>query len=316
VSDGLAAPDWSTVEAAGDVTLAVAWRSGAKMKLGRLAISNNVAGDLRSVAIEWRDSLSGQQAAVWTPDADIADDVYLVTPAESAGTHPVLAASLQQHGTFLAALRNAAALPLLSAQELPAPELACYAVVVGDDPETRAVFIRRMNPRRGLRQGKRFTVYRDALMRVDDPILAFDEWFDLILVGDQLVVLSQTAFMSLFRDNAALAAQVPDWVGQLAGHLPLAAGGGDLLAELAQRNTRIRTRLESIVRRGHLADVDIDQIVEAMEAVGLEVDEYIEDDALVIEAGTAATLLHFLNEDFFLGGLSDAAFRADRKTAT
>jgi hypothetical protein len=235
--------------------------------------------------------------------------------SDTVGAHPILARDVEQHGTVLTALRNGAGLPALPANGLPAGELAFYAMIVGDDPDRRAVFLRRNNPRRGLRGGKWFTRYSDALVRVEDPLFAFDELVDLIYVDDQLIVLSQTAFMGLFRDNAALAAQVPRWVDDIAAHLPLVEGGVSILTELAQRNSRIRTRVEAIARRGHLATVTAEQISKAMSDVGLDPNTYLRDGKLVIENATAPMLVQFLNEDLFIGGLSATSFRADRKSA-
>jgi hypothetical protein len=308
-------PDWDAVDPDAALTLVVGWRSGTKMRLGRLTLSEEVANDLGAVVAQATADLADRQPEAWTPDADLPDESYLTMAADTVGTHPILAKDIEQHGTLLAALREGASLAPLPASRLPAAELAFYAMVVGDDPDGRAVFVRRANPRRGLRRGKRFTTYADALVRVEAPIFAFDELIDLVYVEDKLIVLSQTAFMALFRDNAALAAQVPRWVADIAKHLPLVDDGDKILADLAQRNSRIRTRVEAIARRGHLATVTSRQIRKAMTEVGLDPDIYVRSGKLVIEEATANTLLQFLNEDLFVGGLSATGFRADRKSA-
>jgi hypothetical protein len=309
-AEHLEPPNWESIDPAASITLVVGWRSGTKMKLGRLVLAKAL-GEVVGHVVE---DLADRQPETWTPDADLSDETYLMLAADDVGAHPILAKDVPRD-TLLAALRDGAGLPALAAADLPAAELAFYAIVVGQDPDGRTVFVRRSNPRRGLRHGKWFTSYAEALVRVDAPIFAFDELVDLIYVEDKLIVLSQTAFMALFRDNAALAAQVPQWITDIAQHVPIAPGGDEILANLAQRNSRIRTRLEAIARRGHLATVTADQLASAMTEVGLDPTSYLHGGALVVEEANAHALLQFLNEDLFVGGLSAEGFRADRKSA-
>lgn len=306
-------PDWDSVDPDGALTLTVGWRSGTKMKLGRLAVSDGVAATLAQVAGDVTADLADRRPESWAPDADLPDETYLMLPVESVGSHPLLARDVESHGHLLSALRNGTGLPLLPATELPAAELAFYAMVVGNDPHDRVVFLRRTNPRRGLRRGKWFTTYAEDLVRIDAPIFAFDGLVDLIYVEDKLIVLSQTAFMAMFRDNAALAAQVPIWVSDIAQHLPLSDDGDKVLTELAHRNSRIRSRLEAIARRGHLATVSARQLRKAMRDVGLDPESFISNGKLIVEESTAGQLLQFLNEDLFVGQLSAMGFRADKK---
>jgi hypothetical protein len=297
------------------LSLAVGWRSGTKMKLGRLETSPDASSRLADVAARCVAGLAGRGPEPWTPEADLPEDSYLMLPAESAGQHPALSRDLAAHGTLLEALRNAAGLPRLDADELPAADMALYAIVIGNDPSTRTVFLRRVNPRRSLRGGRMFSTYRDVLVPLDDPIFGFDDLIDLVYIDNQLVVLSQTAFMALFRDNEALTKQVPAWVGDLASAVPLTPGSTQVLNAKALRNLRVRTRLEAITRRGHLVSVTAEMLRKAFEEHGLDADSLLDEHgALCVDEDNVDVVLQVLNEDLFVGTLSSTAFRADKKS--
>ena len=229
------------------------------------------------------------------------------------GTAPILG---NEHGnlSLLAALQFAETLPDLKPDDLPVGDLSFYAVVIGDIAGSRAVFLRRSNPRRGLKRGRIYSLLADTLQRIEEPIFAFDEWMDLVAVGKDVFVLSQTVFAALFRDQDALAQQVPQWTTDLIAAVPIEAAGRQRLEECAQRDSRIRARLEAIVRRGHLASVSKEVLREAMQSAELDADSLINADGeFLLEEEDIASVLYFLNEDLFSGSLTQTNFRADKK---
>ncbi|MDP9232193.1 MAG: hypothetical protein M3O73_05420 [Actinomycetota bacterium] len=107
---------------------------------------------------------------------------------------------------------------------------------------------------------------------------------------------------------------IPQWVGAIADHLPLAGEGAAVLEEKAMKSSRLRRRLRSIYERGHFADVDIERVRAHVRELGLEEADFIAGNELVVDEADPMTLLDLLNEDLFTGGMSELGFRRDRKS--
>ncbi len=192
------------------------------------------------------------------------------------------------HGPLVAALRAGATIEHASGRQLPGADLLFYAIIVGDTPEDRTVFIRRANPRRSLR-GKVFGLLRnDTLEQVDEPLFGFDDKADLVVAGNEMLILSQTAFAALFRDNTELRALVPAWSGTLAGTLPFADGSLDVLNDKALRDTRLRTRLEAAATK---PVPSMAELRDAMVEFDFDPDDHIKDGKLVVTATSVRELL-------------------------
>jgi hypothetical protein len=121
-------------------------------------------------------------------------------------------------------------------------------------------------------------------------------------------------FEILFRDTPALQARVPEWVAEIGKHVTFAGDGAQRLATRAQTDGRLRRRIRSIVERGHLKDVTLEQIRAHIAAAGLVESDILENDKLVVDDANPFLVVYFLNEDFFQGGLTDSPFRSDRKS--
>jgi hypothetical protein len=166
-------------------------------------------------------------------------------------------------------------LETLAPAGIPTADLAFYALVVGGTLGHRSAFLRRSNPRRGLKRARIYTFLADSLERIEEPIFAFDEFVDLVFFGDKVGILSHSVFAAIFRDQDTLAAQVPQWARDLQQHVPITDDGRDRLTQKALRDSRLRARLESIVRRGHLPTVSQDTIRQAMSDAGMNPEKYI-----------------------------------------
>ncbi|MGY2872853.1 hypothetical protein ACVW00_000043 [Marmoricola sp. URHA0025 HA25] len=307
--------DYSPVDLSAALTLTVGWRSGTKTKLARIPMVAEVADEFRDVLEDVSAALTNREAEAWTPDAEVTPETYLVASRESIGGAPLLASDVA-FTNLPEALESASDLPRLNADDLPAADLSFYALTCGDDPNDRTVFLRRSNPRRGLRRGKWFTSLSDSLTRVEEPIFGFDDQVDLVFQDDHVLVLSQTAFAALFRANDELAAQVPHWVETLRNHVPMTRKGAKRLEARTLRDSRLKRRLEAITTRGHLQDVDPSELREAMTQVGLDPDRLVDSkNRLTFEDEDIPEVLQFLNEDLFYGALTQSGFRADKKAA-
>lgn len=303
------------VDTVGDMTLVVGWKSGTKTKLRQVYVGKDVQREFREVMRETIADLANREPEEWTPDADLSPETYLTIPTLELGAAPIMAS---EHGDLLLAdlLLTAEQLDPMPARDIPASNLSFYAILIGNTPTNRAAFLRRSNPQRGLRKGRIYTSLSDVLVSVEDPIFAFDRSFDLVFTDAEVRVLSQTVFAALFRDQDALSSQVPIWSETLSEHIPISPSGVSRLSDKAQRDSRIRARLEAIVRRGHLPDVSILDIKNAMIETGLDPDQLIDsNDNLALEESDIPQMLQFLNEDLFAGILTKIGFRADKKAA-
>lgn len=296
------------------VSLVIGWRtSSGKMNIRRLRLSKEVAADLREVASSAAAQLGAREPEPWAPDADLARETVLGLPL--AGIDPAPAMTVDHKGRgFFEELRGGADVPKLDADSIPAATLSFYAIAVGDIVGERTVFLRRSNPQRSLSAGRRLTVYRDQLVRIDEPLFGFDSTVDLVIHGDHMWVLSQTAFSYLFREDSALTRQIPIWVNDISNSVPMTAEGSARLQAKALRDSRAGRRLEAIARRGHLAIVTPQQLRDAMLEHDLDPSVLLDATGnLVLEDADIPRILQFLNEDLFVGSLSKTAFRADKK---
>lgn len=296
------------------MTLVVGWTSGRSLKLRQVLLSQDVAAAFRDVVQKATSQLAQREPAAWTPDADLSPETYLVLDADQVGDSPNLA-SEHSGQKFLSVLGRAERLEEINPKYLPAGDLSFYAIVVGQAGE-RAVFIRRSNPRRGLKRGRIYSTLSDTLQRVEDPIFAFDEWVDLVSFRGKLGIFSQTVFSAFFRDQETLAKKIPEWIASLAASVPMESDSRDLLETRVKKDSRLKARLEAIVRRDHLSSVSSSDLRLAMEEHELDPDRLMDaTGSLRFELDDIPQVLYFLNEDLFTGSLSKVGFRADKKAA-
>jgi hypothetical protein len=283
------------------------------MKLGQVLLGPDVAAPFRDVVGETLEDLSQKTSEPWSPEADQNAETYLTLTRDLLGDAPVLSTE-HSDVTFAEALLAAESLPVITPANVPAANLELYALTVGNTPGARAAFVRRSNPRRGLRAGRILTSLHDTLTRIEEPVFGFDLLMDLVLAGDEVHVLSQNTFRALFRDQEALIAQVPRWTSTLAAHIPIAAAGVERLGTKALRDRRVASRLETIVNRGHLDGITQEKLTETMTKVGLDPGVLLNSQGQIEFADEhIPTVLQFLNEDLFYGAITNLGFRADKK---
>jgi len=296
------------------LTLLAGWKSGpGKYKIARIRTSTGVADELRGVATSYKDSIGGREVESWTPDADLSPETVLHLPLENLGPQPRLVRPHQDHD-FVDVIRGRVEVAELKPTSIPAASIAFYVITIGDDPTSRTAFLRRMNPQRGLGGGRIFSILREVLVEVKDPIFGFDSYVDLVFHQDSVWIMSQASFAALFRENETLAKQIPGWVDDIREYISISDTAADSITGAAVRDTRIRTRLEAIARRGHLENVTPDQMREEMMKHDLEPSDFIEPTGeLKCDDSNLHLLLQFLNEDLFVGALSSSSFRAAKK---
>ncbi len=156
----------------GAATLIVAWRGGRNVYCRVLKAGGDVIDMLRSYTALAVQRLSDSDGRAYDPDdQQEAEQVYL-----SASREELLDTVL------MAQIERGSSLPLVSPNDLRQHTIVLYALVIGNDPDSRTIFIRKGSPVK-LATKSLVAVFDQTLMRVTDPILAFDQDFDVIIRG-------------------------------------------------------------------------------------------------------------------------------------
>jgi hypothetical protein len=163
----------------------------------------------------------------------------------------------------------------VSSRSLPRRRLALYAALLGGG-QNAVAFVRKSNPRQGVRSGGMLGVLGNALTKIDKPVFTLDDHFDLVIDEEGIAALSQNTFETLFRDVPALQARIPDWIAAIgAARHPFAGDGADRLAARCATDGRLRKRVRAIAERGHLADVPAARIRDHIRELGRSEEDFL-----------------------------------------
>jgi hypothetical protein len=289
-----------TVTLAGTGQLVVAWSAGAAYAGAHLA----VGGDLADRLLEFAQQASGglSNGHPYAPDVDMEDSTHLV--AERADLQDTL---------LLQTVELGADLPLATEKDIAERSLTCYALVVGAG-DAKVTFIRKRTP---VALGSKALVGRflsGEVTKVTEPLLAFDKVFDLIVTSEKVLILNKNGFDSLFRHSAVVLAKTPEWVSELAGHLPLAPGSDVVLNEALQRNQFHRNKFQAILKRPHIEKLTPADVEASMKRHGLDPQVLMPGGQLVFDTPeNTKQILNLLNEDLFKGEFSGDEFAAGSK---
>jgi hypothetical protein len=286
------------------LTLMVARRSGTNIIGGHVNVADAAAADLRDSARASLGDLDTLEQRAYDPDALLEVGEYFL----------LRRTDVEDSFGVLAFLDRGPASDLLAPEEVARKPQLFYAAVIGAAPAERLVFVAKSNPAKLVHAGFFLTLRGDVFTKIDSDVFLFEDRVDLIVSRDSLVVLNQSAFEQWFRDTPVIQERVHAWINGVTDHLPIAGDGADRLAERARTDSRLRRTLFSIQARGHLQHVGIERIRAHMAAQHLDEAKLLRGDELVFDQADPATLLKLLNEDLFLGGLTDEPFVVDRKS--
>jgi len=283
-------------------TLVVAWRAGRIAACRVVKAGGEVIAALRQYAKASQQRALETRGRPYSPDnLQETEDEYLFASQEEL----LDTALLEQ-------IKRGASLPQITSDELRKKRLALYALLVGNNPASRLIFIRKGNPvslgSKGL-----VAVFDDTLTRVTRPILAFDSEFDLLLYGDEAWIFNQAHFEALFKESEAVLAQTARWVDDLSQVLPIAAGGKDYLAARLRQNSLMRRKVQSILRSDYLPRLSADILIKSMKIHNLDPSKLLATGELVFTKETETDMLYLLNEDLWTGDFSGDRYAAARK---
>jgi hypothetical protein len=190
--------------------------------------------------------------------------------------------------------------------------LALYALVIGDDPDKLTAFVRRGNPVQLAKKGL-VTVFDRTLTRVERPLLAFDEKYDVIIFPGQVYVLNQKNFEGLFKESEAVLAKTSEWAESLSQALPMSEQSIQWMAKRLRETSVMRRRVQSILKSDYLRELTPDLLRSKMVQRGLSPQDLMDDDGLIINKETERDILLLLNEDLWTGDFSGEQYAATRK---
>ena len=282
------------------VTLAVGWRRRDALEGGRLELRGKVATTFTQNANSHLESLRSRTSRPYSPEVDLdAKDEYLLADL----------AEIDLGDPILDLLNRVELRDPLSVRQLPRQSLLFYAYVFPG----AAIFLRKFNPYQSAKSGKMFTRLTNSLSEIEEPVFAFDDRVDVAILDNGVFISNKNAFEQLFKDNEYLVRNIPNWASAITTYLSMAPGSEGILIQKCTSNTRLRRRLESIHRRGHLASVTIGAVRTEAIKHGIDPNQIIRNGQLHFDQVSSDDLLKLLNEDLLIGGLSGTKFAVDKK---
>lgn len=119
-----------------------------------------------------------------------------------------------------------------------------------------------------------------------------------------------------FREIGLIDKHVRGWVTGITDRLPMTPASEAELLRVAREDSQTWRRLREIRRRGHLARVELADVLKYANKVGLDPKSIVRQGKLVFDPGIRFGFLHLLNEDLYRGDLANVTFEAQRKAAT
>jgi hypothetical protein len=263
-----------------------------------------IAAELTRKTKEAVSGLKDRSAVQYSADAEL--DVHEVFILDDK-------ASLEELQDLRNLATSAATLPAIAPRDLDL-SIQFYAVVIGD--ESRLLLLRRTDPQIRYSAGRFLAIAGQQLRKLDEPAFSFAPGFDLVIAEKWLVILNQTAFERLFRDIGLIERHITTWVSGITDHLNMQPASLSALMDVAKTDSRTWRRLREIHRRGHLADVSLDDVRRYAKGVGLDPKKIVQNGKLVFDVSERFSFLHLLNEDLYNGPLTEETFEAQRKSRT
>jgi len=296
--------DLDEVEVPDELSLVVGWKVGNRGNLegGEVRTGAPVKRHLAEACERTLERIAEATMVPYTADLRLErDECLAVVDSALVEASPLTPIVLPQEP-----------LGVLGAPDLPRRSLLFSAVTISTEQGDLA-FVRKANPRPSARGGKILALLGNVLKRIEEPVFALEESFDMIVMDGAVVSLHQGDFELLFWDADLLQAAIPGWIDDVASHLPIEREGADRLKELAITDGRVRKRLRAISERGHLANVSLDQVRSYVNNLGFDEKDFVANGELIIDPSDPFKMLYVLNEDLFKGGLTATPFRSEGK---
>lgn len=280
----------------------VAWRTGHRAHGRTIKAGGDVMALLQRYAETALDKVRTADGRRYDPNDEQDDEC----PYLEADREELLDTSL------LSEILQAASLQQATDDDLLKRSLALYALVCGDDPDRPTAFVRKRNPVQ-LAKKSLVAVFDGTLTRVEKPLLAFDQQYDLIIRPDRIYILNQKNFEGLFKESDAVLAKTGEWAEELGQALPLSEQSEQWVAKRLRETSVMRRRVQSILKSSYLRQLTPNALRLKMKERGLDPRLLMDEDGLIINKETERDILLLLNEDLWTGDFSGEQYAASRK---
>lgn len=270
----------------------------------RILLSLDAAEALRSTCRRVRQSIESGDSKDYVGTAELEDREFFLILDEG---------TLREISIFDAMAQKAGALPMLRPSALDS-RTVMYCASLGEHMP-RTLFIKKVDPRLNYKTGRFLAIGREELTVVNEPAFSFAPDFDIIIGLGWAIVLNQRSFELLFRDIGIVEAHVESWISGITDYLPMTERSIAELKRVALRDSRTWRRLKEIKYRSHLSRVDVHDIARYAYDVGLDPQKLIVDGKLIFDPSERFEILKLLNEDVYLGNLTDQRYEAQRKSS-
>jgi hypothetical protein len=285
------------------MSLVVVEREGVELDDSEVKISGDAGQYLASAWAQTLEELSAREMVAYSPEVVIR---------AGEGRAVMINDDLREENEVIDLLLADVDLPLVRPDAVDSDLLYLYAVV-SDTDAGRVAMIKKTNPTKRARGGKRWALARDELRLMSDDPWQLHPLFDLVVSDDGGYALNTTPFEQLFADAERLRAKVDEWVDGIANRLPMSKRQRDLLVVRCRESPRLRRRLRSIAYRGHITRVTVDDVRRHVREMGLPTRQFVRNGQLVVDDANVDELLRVLNEDLMRGGLTRDPFVIESK---
>ncbi len=282
--------------------LAVAWRTGKHAHGRKLRTGGDLDTFLQDVVKETIAIIESSTFEAYRPDGGEPEDGTLFVTERNQRIDTELIDELS-HGDNL---------DFVDQPDLRKRHFACYALVIGSE-ESKRIFIRRQDPVKLAKKRLFTSLGAGPLNEIESAVLTFDEYIDVVIEADRIIILNPKGFESLFRDSEAVLEAAPKWVGELRGHVEFSDEGQEILLNSIRRNGIHRRKLLAILDSGYASTLTPKRIREQMKKHELDHEEWLIDDVLQVTESNVGSVLKLLNDDLYRGDFSDEHFAASGK---
>lgn len=260
-------PSWPAIEFDADPRVILGVRAGARRLDGRrIDVHEEAFAELRSVCEPVAAELRDSTPRVYQPFAQLEPgEEYFRVEIDELPTKP------QAHRRSAAPETNdvdsADLVRLVASVDRldPVADLDDFAYVFyaicWPADSGFAGFVKKTDPRRALRAGRRWFQYGDVLRRADPPDLVLEPNVDVVVTPTFVAARNPTAFKNLLNDVQVALAAVPRDVkavrARLRHSVPLSKGAAAALEDAAMKRVSYARRLNLLPSR--LADVTLDE---------------------------------------------------------
>lgn len=318
--------EWKSIALADDLTLILGWRPQPKhLTAARLETNTNVADELRALCRGTLDRLGMLSARPYEePSILEKGEEYFTLNVEELPSAPQprraqfgkqnLAGpgdsdadgdeEQRQVADLVTLVERASVLEPLSPGQAQNGRFLFYAVVCADSAGNSVACIKHSSRIRVARPGRLLAVYSDRLSRIEQPVFAFSEVFDLVLAGKDLAVLRSEAYLSLFTDIEVLREAVPRLVTRLSNKLQIELSGPSLkiIEEQCALKASLAKRLRRLAQQPWLNQVTPETLLKEMDALpGLPAEVTVSDDSIVVTELGVGILLGLIEQVYWIG---------------